>query len=93
MEYDVECIGTKLFDFSGVGGGGMVGVSVSDFVLCLFSFERGSLYEWQDFIVRQKITTIVLIACLPPTGYVITDRKWASWTDLGSANLARKAWQ
>lgn len=55
IEYGVACIGTKLFDFSGDGES-----SVSVFVKCLFSFERGSLYEWQDFIVRQKITTCTI---------------------------------
>lgn len=59
-EYGVECIGTKPFDFSEDGEG-----SVSVFVLYLFSFERGSLYEWQDFMVRQKITTIFLRVYLP----------------------------
>lgn len=55
IEYGVACIGTKLFDFSEDGES-----SVSVFVKCLFSFERGSLCEWQDFIVRQKITPIFL---------------------------------
>lgn len=55
IEYGVACIGTKLFDFSEDGES-----SVSVFVKCLFSFERGSLYEWQDFIVRQKITTCTI---------------------------------
>lgn len=44
IEYGVESIGTKLFDFSGVGGG-MEGGSVSVFVLCLFSFEKVHLYK------------------------------------------------
>lgn len=58
--YGVACIGTKLFDFSEDGEG-----SVSVFVKCLFSFERGSMCEWQDFMVRQKITTIFLHVYLP----------------------------
>lgn len=46
IEYGVESIGTKLFDFPGVGGGGGVeGGSVSVFVLCLFSFEKVHLYK------------------------------------------------
>lgn len=43
--------------------------SVSVFVLCLFSFER---------IARLQGTSEnnhYIFACLPPTGYVITDRK------------------
>lgn len=51
----------------------------------MFCFER----DVSVLTICQKKNYI--LARLPPTGYVITDRKCASWTDLGSANLARKA--
>lgn len=62
--------------------------------LCLFSFERGSLYEWQEFIVRQKITTIFLHVYLPrdtslrtgsePLGLTLVPPTWLGRLDSNS---------
>lgn len=89
IEYGVACIGTKLFDFSEDRES-----SVSVFVKCLFSFERESLYEWQDFIVRQKITTIFLHVYLPrdtslrtgsePLGLTLVPPTWLGRLDSNS---------
>lgn len=74
----------------------MGGGSVSVFVLCLFSFERGSLYGWQDFMVhvRQKITTIFLRVYLPqdtslrtgsePLGLTLVPPTWLGRLDSNS---------
>lgn len=79
-----------IFPLMGDGGGG----SVSVFVLCLFSFERGSLYGWQDFMVRQKITTIFLRVYLPqdtslrtgsePLGLTLVPPTWLGRLDSNS---------
>lgn len=62
--------------------------------LCLFSFKRGSLYQWQEFIVRQKITIIFLHVYLPqdtslrtgsePLGLTLAPPTWLGRLDSNS---------